>query len=80
VLKSKNNSNDNENNVLVAAAEADAAVTALHVDVIYDEDTDYGKCYSNQSSHSYEGVVAPNSPPTPKVKKKNEKNLLVVDK
>jgi len=53
-------------------AAADAAVTASHVDVNDDEGTDYGGCYSNQSSHSYEGVVAPNSPPTPEVKKKKK--------
>ena len=39
------------------------------------EDTDFGGGYSDQSSHGYEGVVAPDSPPTPEVKKKNEKTL-----
>ncbi len=39
------------------------------------EDTDFGGGYSDQSSHSYEGVVAPDSPPTPEVKKKHERTL-----
>jgi len=55
-------------------------MTALHVDVDDDKETDYGGCYSNQISHSYEGIVALNSPPTPKVKKKKKKLLLVIDK
>jgi len=49
-------------------------VQASNTGVNDNEDTDFGGCYSNQSSNSYKGVVMSNSPPTPKVKKKKEKS------
>jgi len=67
-----------EKNVQVSAvAPAAAAVAALHADVGEVEDTDYGGGCSNWSSDSYEGVVAPNSPPTPppEVKKKTKNSF-----
>jgi len=67
----------NDKNVQVSAVAAAAAAAASHVDVDEVEESDYGGGYSNWSSDSYEGVVAPDSPPaTPppeEVKKKNEK-------
>jgi len=50
---------------------------ALHVDVDEAEESDYGGGYSNQSSDSYEGVVAPDSPPTPP---EGEKSFWLVEK
>jgi len=67
-----------EKNVEVSKVAAAAAAAALQVDEV--EDTDFGGGYSNQSSHGYDGVVAPNSPPTPEVKKKMKKLLLLVSK
>jgi len=40
------------------------------------EDIDYGGGYSDWSSDSYEGVVAPNSPPTPPHEVKRKIKLL----
>jgi len=63
-------------------AAAAVAATALHVDVDEVEESDYGGGYSNWSSDSYEGVAAPDSPPTPplEAKKKNKKQHLVGQK
>jgi len=49
----------------------------LQVDVDKVAESDYGGGYSDCSSDSYEGVVAPDSPPTPppEAKKKNKKNI-----
>jgi len=55
-------------------AAAAVAATALHVDVDEVEESDYGGGYSNRSSDSYEGVVAPDSPPE-EVKKKKKKSF-----
>jgi len=43
------------------------------------EESNYGGGYSDWSSDTYDGVVAPDSPPTPplEVKKKKEKTHLV---
>ena len=57
-------------------------MAALHVDVDEVEDTDYAGGFSNWSSDSYEGVVAPNSPPIPptEAKKKIKKSIQLVKK
>jgi len=62
-----------QKNYEISKVAAAAAAAAMQVDEL--EDTDFGGGYSDQSSHGYEGVVAPDSPPTPKVKKKHERTL-----
>jgi len=77
---SKNEKKQQLKNFQVSAvAAATATAAALHVDVDEAKESDYGVGHSNRSSWSYEGVVAPNSPPTPplEAKNKNKKTHLV---
>ena len=68
----KNKSDDKNVQVsAVAAAAGDDA--ALHIDVDEVKESDHGGGYSNQSSDTYEGIVAPDSPPTPPPEAKKQK-------